>query len=48
MRAPRPERLPQAVVFDMDGLMLDTERMAERCWSGAGFPCTTSSPPTSA
>ena len=35
MRAPRPMRLPQAVVFDMDGLMLDTERMALRCWSRA-------------
>jgi len=35
MRAPRPQRLPRAVVFDMDGLMLDTERMASRCWSAA-------------
>jgi HAD superfamily hydrolase (TIGR01509 family) len=35
MRAPHPVRLPRAVVFDMDGLMLDTERMASRCWSAA-------------
>ena len=35
MRAPRPTRLPRAVVFDMDGLMLDTERIAHRCWSAA-------------
>lgn len=35
MHAPRPLRLPRAVVFDMDGLMLDTERMASRCWSAA-------------
>ena len=35
MRAPHPVRLPRAVVFDMDGLMLDTERVARRCWSQA-------------
>ncbi len=35
MFAPRPLRRPMAMIFDMDGLMLDTEPLAARAWGNA-------------
>jgi HAD superfamily hydrolase (TIGR01509 family) len=35
MNVPPLPFLPQAVVFDMDGLMLDSERAVLRCWQQA-------------
>jgi len=35
MSARLPDRTPRAIVFDMDGLMLDTERLDRRLWQEA-------------
>jgi HAD superfamily hydrolase (TIGR01509 family) len=35
MKARRPERRPIAVIFDMDGLMLDTESLGPQTWRDA-------------